>query len=77
MPFPGQAVKSAHLKAQVNISAFDRPTRPEDSVMLSSGAADGLQQVINMMKPFRNVIKRYWTDDEVRITHLLKLFPIG
>jgi hypothetical protein len=51
--------KSA-LRRDFTISAFDRSNINDPS--------QGLQQMINMVKPFRNVIKRYWTDDEVRIT---------
>jgi hypothetical protein len=33
-------------------------------------AGDAINNMLGEVKPFRNVIKRYWTDDEVKIRSL-------
>jgi hypothetical protein len=41
MPFSGQALKNAHIKNDVKISAFDRAGIPEDAMLPTTGT-DGL-----------------------------------
>ena len=48
-------------------SAYDQSNMPEDSLM-TPFAGDAISNILSDIKPFRNVIKRYWTDDEVNIS---------
>ena len=39
--------------------------------MVTPFSNDAISNIVNEAKPYRNVIKRYWTDEEVTIIILI------
>ena len=44
----------------------------DDGIMMTPFPNDAISNILNDAKPYRNVVKRYWTEEEVNCFKLIK-----
>lgn len=75
--FPNIIYQGVHMKSSDQLNSGSKKSGIDDLDMLgfnqgSSNMQDNLNAIINDAKPYRNIIKRYWTEEEV--IHSLIIF---